>query len=342
MAAAHAEKKPQWEVAEVISQDLGSQTAGAYAAPIGNGAIAVPIREATNVIVIETSQYRYSLCEPNLGGPIIFRRSWSSSPLVLPVHETVQFYRDGSWFVFVDSNGKKHRFNVVAAKSLTTPQHSDLPKSVEQNQMSAEVIFSRFAGRIVFLTCDVSQNESRQASGVLLSDDGFVVTNAHVVEGCQSMIVTYISGTVRRSYSPLLKYYDKLTDTAVLKVPEQGIGYFSLPSRSVRVGERVYSIGNPRGLEQSISEGIVSGNREEDGVSWIQHSSPISPGSSGGALLSSQGELLGINSFLLKESQNINFAVPATTLAHALTVARARTDFLGYPQPTRPDTKQEK
>jgi hypothetical protein len=84
-------------------------------------------------------------------------------------------------------------------------------------------------------------------------------------------------------------------------------------------------------LEQSISEGIVSGNRDEDGVSWIQHSAPISPGSSGGALLSSRGELLGINSFLVQESQNLNFAVPAATLARALSGARNLADFLKYP-----------
>jgi TPR repeat protein len=132
-------------------------------------------------------------------------------------------------------------------------------------------------------------------------------------------------------YVPVLKYYDDQTDVAVLKIGVEGLDAFDIAARSVRVGERVYAIGNPRGLEQSISEGIVSGSRDIDGVSWIQHSAPISPGSSGGALISSSGELLGINSRTRKESQNLNFAVPAATLRTALTAARARTLNLSFP-----------
>jgi S1-C subfamily serine protease len=162
--------------------------------------------------------------------------------------------------------------------------------------MPPEEIFSRLAGRVLVLNCDLSADDSTRASGVLISADGFVATNAHVVEGCRSMNATQIGGTSRRSYQAVLKYYDKKGDTAVLKIDGKGFDSFGLPTRIARVGERVYAIGNPRGLEQSISEGIVSGLREEDGTLWIQHSAPVSPGSSGGALISSRGELLGINS----------------------------------------------
>ena len=198
-------------------------------------------------------------------------------------------------------------------------------------EMSAEEIFRRFASRILFLTCDESEETSGLASGVLVSADGFIVTNAHVVEGCRSMTATYINAAMRRSYEPVLKYYDERSDTAVLKIPDQGLDFFDVPARAVRIGERVYAIGNPRGLEQSISEGIVSGNREEDGLVLIQHSAAISPGSSGGALLSSRGELLGINSFVLRESQNLNFAVPAHTLAQAVSTARTAISSLNFP-----------
>jgi len=167
--------------------------------------------------------------------------------------------------------------------------------------MPPEEIFSRFANRILVLTCDLSADDLKQASGVLVSADGFVVTNAHVVEGCRNVSATQISGTSRRSYDAVLKYYDKRSDTAVLKIEGKSFESFGLLTRIVRVGERVYAIGNPRGLEQSISEGIVSGLREEDGTLWIQHSAPISPGSSGGALISSRGDLLGINSWFVKE-----------------------------------------
>jgi TPR repeat protein len=199
-------------------------------------------------------------------------------------------------------------------------------------EMSAETIFSRFASRILFLTCDESADESSRASGVLVTADGFIVTNAHVVEGCRSMTAALIRGNSRQSYVPVLKYYDEQSDVAVLKIVGHDFDFFTLPAHQAQIGERVYAIGNPRGLEQTITEGIVSGNRELDGTSWIQHSAPISPGSSGGALISSRGELLGINAFLLKESQNLNFAVPAATLATAISRARAITRSLSFPQ----------
>jgi len=224
------------------------------------------------------------------------------------------------------------QFCGLVALLLTACTLNGQSSQVTAGELSAEESFDRFARGILFLTCDVPGSESKQASGVLVSDDGFVITNAHAVEGCRGVTATYMNKAVRRSYSPVLRHYDKPTDTAVLKLPEWNIEHLELATRPVRVGERVYSIGNPRGLEQSISEGIVSGQREEAGVAWIQHSAPISPGSSGGALLSSRGELRGINAFLLKESQNLNFAVPSDALARALSAARARNDNLNYPQ----------
>ena len=199
-------------------------------------------------------------------------------------------------------------------------------------EMSAETIFERFASRVLFLVCDESADKSLLASGVLVSPDGFVLTNAHVVEGCQNMTATQIHKKSRQPYVPVLKYYDERNDVAVLKIAGRGFDYFGVSASEARIGERVYAIGNPRGFEQSISEGIISGNREFDGSSWIQHSAPISPGSSGGALVSAHGELLGINSSFMVDSQNINFAVPAPTLAIALRRARAVSGDLHFPQ----------
>jgi len=212
------------------------------------------------------------------------------------------------------------------------------PSAQDAPEIPAEAIFSRFADRVVILRCDVTSEDLKQASGVLVSVDGFIGTNAHVAEGCRSMTATLISGNSRHPYEAVLKYYDKKTDTAVLKIEAKDLGCFDLLARAVRIGERVYTIGNPRGLEQSISEGIVSGLRtEEDGTLWIQHSAPISPGSSGGALISSRGELLGINSWFWRESQGLNFAVPTSTLRVAYETARALPGSLKFPVPRSPD-----
>ena len=182
------------------------------------------------------------------------------------------------------------------------------------------------------LSCDGSGDDLKQASGVLIASDGFIATNAHVVEGCRGMTATQIVGTVRRSYNAVLKYYDETHDAAILKIDGDGFEFFGLLSATIHIGERVYAIGNPRGLEQSISEGIVSGIREEDGILWVQHSAAISPGSSGGALISSRGDLLGINSWSLKESQGLNFAVPVSTVASAYSGARAIQGSLTFPR----------
>jgi S1-C subfamily serine protease len=80
---------------------------------------------------------------------------------------------------------------------------------------------------------------------------------------------------------------------------------------SVEVGERVYTIGNPRGLSNTLGDGLVSGVREHKGITLIQTSAPVSPGSSGGALVDSQGALVGITTFIIRDAQNLNFAIAA-------------------------------
>jgi S1-C subfamily serine protease len=83
--------------------------------------------------------------------------------------------------------------------------------------MSAESIFRQLANRVLTLTCDESAEESGLASGVLVSADGFTLTNAHVLEGCRTMTVVRISGESRQAFVPVLKYCDELNDVAVLK-----------------------------------------------------------------------------------------------------------------------------
>jgi S1-C subfamily serine protease len=91
------------------------------------------------------------------------------------------------------------------------------------------------------------------------------------------------------------------------------------PSSKLGTGERVYAIGSPEGLELTFSEGVISGLRETDGVRMIQTSAPISPGSSGGGLFDSQGNLVGVTTFFLKEGQSLNFALPGEWIRGMLT-----------------------
>ena len=102
------EKPHQWETATVISQNLGARQAGTYVGPLGAGQVAAPINLRSNVVVVETGDYRYSWEE--------FTRSpnWHHF-VVLTVNDQVKFYRDGQWFVVLDSQGGKHKFTLIGA-----------------------------------------------------------------------------------------------------------------------------------------------------------------------------------------------------------------------------------
>jgi len=104
-----AEKPHQWETAIVVSQNLGSTPAGVYSGPVGTGQIAAPISLRSNIVVVDTGEYRYTWQE--------FTRSpnWHHF-VVLTVNDQVKFYRDGQWFVVLDSENKKHKFTLIGAE----------------------------------------------------------------------------------------------------------------------------------------------------------------------------------------------------------------------------------
>jgi hypothetical protein len=140
------------------------------------------------------------------------------------------------------------------------------------------------------------------------ASDLLVVTNKHVIYGA----VAYRVRKGEKVWKATLVRLDQEHDLCALR-PEAG--WTAKPiairvSSGVKVGERAYTIGAPEGLELTLSEGLVSGLREIDDVRVIQTSAPISHGSSGGGLFDSQGRLIGVTSFFLKEGQNLNFALP--------------------------------
>ena len=155
------------------------------------------------------------------------------------------------------------------------------------------------------------------ASGFIISDDGLVLTNSHVVFGHQAITVILDDG---RSTQARLLGADPILDLAVLRIPAPRDGHPKASlgnSDAVRIGEDVVAIGNPLGLEQTLTRGVVSGvNRflSESPMSLtlplIQTDAPINPGNSGGPLLNRCGEVIGITTSMLADAQNIGFAVP--------------------------------
>ena len=150
-------------------------------------------------------------------------------------------------------------------------------------------------------------------SGFILSSDGFVMTNAHVVEGADEVRVTL---TDQREFKAKIIGADKRTDVAVVKIEATGLPAVKIGDITrLKVGEWVLAIGSPFGLENTVTAGIVSAKQRDTGdyLPFIQTDVAINPGNSGGPLLNMRGEVVGINSQIYSRSggfMGISFAIP--------------------------------
>jgi S1-C subfamily serine protease len=150
-------------------------------------------------------------------------------------------------------------------------------------------------------------------SGVIIRDDGYVLTNNHVVQNADDIKVTLSDG---RSFKGKVIGKDKYTDVALVKIPANGLRAAKIGvSKNLRPGDWAIAIGSPLGFSQSVTLGIVSAlgrslNDINAGVELIQTDAAINPGNSGGPLLNIKGEVIGINQAIRKDGQNISFAIP--------------------------------
>ena len=150
-----------------------------------------------------------------------------------------------------------------------------------------------------------------QGTGFLTSKDGHVVTNYHVIQSGSSAVAKFPDGAFYIVDGLLAS--DKARDIAVIKVHGENFHTLALGnSDQVQVGEDVVAIGNPLSLESTVSNGIVSGIRTSEvrGGKFLQVTTPISPGSSGGPLFNMAGEVVGITTLYLEGGENLNFAIP--------------------------------
>ncbi|MEO8937619.1 MAG: Do family serine endopeptidase [Burkholderiaceae bacterium] len=150
-------------------------------------------------------------------------------------------------------------------------------------------------------------------SGFILSADGYVMTNAHVVENASTIYVTL---TDKREFKGKLIGADKRTDVALVKIEASGLPRIAIgDSKAIRVGQWVLAIGSPFGLENTVTAGIVSAKSRDTGelLPFIQTDVAVNPGNSGGPLINMRGEVIGINSQILSGtggSIGISFAIP--------------------------------
>jgi hypothetical protein len=188
---------------------------------------------------------------------------------------------------------------VVAAQ--TAPPRKDIP-----------TIAKAANGAIVsIIMSDKNGHDIAQGTGFLISKDGRVVTNYHVIENGSSAIAKLPDGAFFLVDGVLA--FDKARDVAVIKARGENFRTLTLGnSDRLQVGEEVIAIGNPLSLESTVSNGIVSGIRtvEAEGGKFLQITAPISHGSSGGPLFNMAGEVIGITSSGLRGGENLNFAIP--------------------------------
>jgi hypothetical protein len=210
---------------------------------------------------------------------------------------------------------------IISTWSLVNAQKRPA-RPVQSHTLSATEIANRTMTSTVYV-------EARDAQGKMITfGSGFffglhyVMTNFHVVEDAHQIIVGSVTGRGHAG-SAVLQYADAGRDLAVLECDCAHYDFPCLPlsisSAERQAGEKVYAVGNPRGLLGTFSEGIISGFRDIDGTKYLQITAPISPGSSGGPVVDEHGEVVGVATAFIKEAQNLNLAVSLPEeLAYAL------------------------
>lgn len=185
--------------------------------------------------------------------------------------------------------------------------------AMPQSPLMADPFFRQFFDHLQ----DNNREQNSLGSGVIMSKDGLVLTNYHVIEGADEVHVVLSN---KREYLAKVVSVDKRTDLALLKIEDRG--YFpyltASPQENLEVGDVVLAIGNPFGVGQTVTTGIISAlARSQEGISdfrtFIQTDAAINPGNSGGPLVTSDGRLVGINTAIYSRSggsMGIGFAIP--------------------------------
>ena len=160
---------------------------------------------------------------------------------------------------------------------------------------------------VLVMSFDAQHQPLSIGSGFFVGNGKTIATNFHVIRSAAEIRIKLETGQVMNVTN--LAGLDTEHDLALLRVESEGTP-LPMSSRLPDIGEAIIALGNPRGLEGTLSAGIVSGIREEKGSNYYQITAAISPGSSGGPVLDARGEVLGISTFFVKGGQNLNFAMP--------------------------------
>jgi len=252
-----------------------------------------------------------------------------------------------TWLTYAKENARNASVNLViddtpiTRTSQLTTSFSDVVKTITPSVVKINTsrkitrqmpsnpsfgrnpFFDRFFDQLPMPQMPDGQPRSGLGSGVIISDNGYILTNNHVVEDADEIRVTL--NPDEREYSAELVGTDPKSDLAVLKIDAEGLAFAKIgDSENIEIGDFVLAIGNPFGVGQTVTMGIVSATgRASMGLDYedfIQTDAAINPGNSGGALVDIEGRLIGINTAILSKTganQGIGFAIP-TNLARSV------------------------
>jgi len=229
-------------------------------------------------------------------------------------------------------------------------------REVAATGLTATQIYQRDAAGVVAIKAVTAEGED-EGTGIVLNEKGLILTNDHVIKGATSIAVD-ASGSSKLTRSATLVGEEANEDLALIKVDPAGLGLKALTLASanpVRVGDSVYAIGNPYGLEETLTRGIVSALHREiaapDGAKIsdvIQTDAALNPGNSGGPLLNEEGEVIGVNSQIASDASTaggaqpgntgVGFAISSNTVVRAI---RAIESGKGVPYPSAVERQHE-
>jgi len=200
-------------------------------------------------------------------------------------------------------------FFILFITQSSFSQNDSFISNLQTNELSSDEIYSKCSDAVVMLFCyDRDNILIGYGSGVIVSADGLVYTNFHVIRDAKRIEIR----NDEKSFDSIpIVGFNGFYDVASLKLPDGLYSFIKVSENTdVIIGKEVYALGNPKGYTKTISRGIISAVRENYDYNKLQISVPTSSGSSGGALLDSYGELIGITSAGVKEEQLLNFAIP--------------------------------
>ena len=215
----------------------------------------------------------------------------------------------------IENNDLKPQESLKIPENLDAPQ--GLPASEIYKKCSKSVV-GVFVTREGFSIFSGPMKQQVLGSGIIVKSNGYILTNAHVVEGCDqnSDISVTFSDKPDDKIKAKLIGRDRSTDIAIIKIDKNNLEAIPFgDSSKLEIGEQVYAIGSPSGLQGTITGGMISSlNRKVYDDVWstnfIQTSTPINPGNSGGPLVDSSGRLVGVNTLKTADTEGIGFAIP--------------------------------